>query len=165
MHRSILMMLFVITLMACTPYKILTTSQSTDHRSVERTIDTITKVVADSSVIRALLECDSLGRVKIAKLTQQNSSLQSQFFELLDNQITFKNTSQSEVRIREVVKTDTVYQTREIPVVHTVEKEVNRLTWWQKWAIWIALFYIARTTLKVAFNWRQITISKLIKLL
>lgn len=139
--------------MACVPYKTLTTNQSTDRHSLEKVTDTIIKVVADSSVIRALLECDSLGRVKIKALKQQNSDLQTQFFELIDNQLTVKNSSKSEVRVREVVKTDTVINTIEIPVVHEVEKEVNRLRWWQTTLIWVGVASILITILKQTKLW------------
>lgn len=151
--KTILMLAVMLTI-ACTPYKMLTTNQSTDHRSVERTIDTITKVVTDSSVIRALLECDSIGRVKITALKQQNSDLQTQFFELVDNQLTVKNSSKSEVRIREIIKIDTIVQTIEMPVIHEIEKEVIRLRWWQTTLIWVGVASILLTILKQTKLWQ-----------
>lgn len=100
-------------------------------REVRR--DTILRLQADSSLLRALLECDSAGQVVMKELSDYRSGLRLKI---------------PEVKIRNNVLTVTAkvdslsifltlrdrYETEQITTVRQTERtvEVNRLWWWQK---------------------------------
>lgn len=131
--------------MSCTTSRQATTiTHQSDLHSYERQIDTVVKTVTDSSTIRALLECDSIGRVRVANLKVQNSILQNQLFEIEDNILKVNTQTTLTERVREIVKTDTARIYIEVPVMYPQTKEVNRLMWWQRYLIYIGVAYILR---------------------
>ena len=86
-------------------------------RSVERVVDTVVCEVDDSSVLRALVECDSAGRVLLAELSHLHG-------ERAHSRVDIDSSGRVEVvtrwrtryvdRIKEVRDTITVVEVREI---------------------------------------------------
>lgn len=156
----ILSLLFVV---GCSR-SVIPVKSETDRRKTERIIDTVTKVVPDSALIRALLECDSLGQVHIRDLYTENGRLVKLNMELRDNLLRLRAQVESQERVREVIRTDTIYEYIEVPVVVKDPVVEYRLRWWQKWLLWIGVFYLVRIGVKVFLNWKQITFKNLLKI-
>ncbi len=135
-----------------------------EHRSTERIVDTITRTIQDSALIQALLECDSLGQVWIRELTTENGRLLNQNLSLKDNLLRVKAQIEQEQRMRQEISADTVYLRIEVPVPVEKEKVVYRMRAWQKWLLWAGVFYLARLGLKLAINWKSLTLKTLLKL-
>ena len=95
----ILSLLFVV---GCSR-SVIPVKSETDRRKTERIIDTVTKVVPDSALIRALLECDSLGQVHIRDLYTENGRLVKLNMELRDNLLRLRAQVESQERVREVI--------------------------------------------------------------
>lgn len=94
--------------------------------------DTVVQIQPDSSIVQALLECDSTGQARLAEIrTLKESARVRQTLALKDNKLTAKSVVDSmgiyltyKERYREEQKSQ---------IVETViEKEVNVLRWWQK---------------------------------
>ena len=98
--------------------------------------DTVIQVQPDSSVVEALICCDSTGRARLEEIqTLRQSARVQQTLSLKDNRLTSKAVVDSmgiyltyKDRYREEQKVQTI----EI----VVEKEVNILHWWQKVLMW-----------------------------
>jgi hypothetical protein len=143
--------------------RVIPVASETVTAHTERIIDTVTHIVRDSSLLEALLECDSLGQIRIADLRAENSHLIQQNLYLRDNLLSVQAAAQSEERVRAEVKADTVRVYQEVPVPYP--EEVNRLFGWQKALIWIGLLYLVRTGARIALNWKQITFKTFLKFL
>lgn len=166
--RSFSIMLVALMLIACSPrmVEVVTASRDSTHSSTERIIDTV-RMSADSALLAALLECDSLGRVKIARMDAENGRLVAQMLELQENLLRVKAQADIPVRWRDRVRTDTVTVREEVPIPYEVVREriEYRLRWWQKWLCWIGLFYIGRTLVKVILGWKNLTIKNLLNII
>lgn len=102
----------------------------------ERERDTIVYAPADQSMIRALLECDSLGQVHLNRLLEYQSGerLKPPILEVKDNVLTAKATIDSMAIYIKLKERDTKSY-RQSTSVQTKIVEVNHLTWWQQ--LWI----------------------------
>ncbi|CDN32044.1 hypothetical protein BN938_1967 [Mucinivorans hirudinis] len=110
-----------------------TTKRTVTSTKYESYVDTVVRVVTDSSLIEALLECDSLGRVRLAALSVRNSELSRQNIELENNKLRVESRSQSVERLREVVVRDTLVQ-----VVERVDAQGDQTAaWWQTALMWV----------------------------
>ena len=110
----------------------------------ERIRDTVVKIEADSAMLRALIECDSLGQAHIRELLRYRSGqrVEPPQVEIRDNVLTATARIDSQaiylaLKDRYVEKDTRTSHTE----VRTVE--VNRLTWWQK--LWCRLGQILFT--------------------
>ncbi len=108
--------------------------ESTEHTvTVTETIrDTIIQVQPDSSIVQALIKCDSTGRARLDEIrTLKESARVQQTLALKDNRLTAKAVVDSMgifLTYKERYRED-----QKVQVVETViEKEVNVLKWWQK---------------------------------
>ena len=98
--------------------------------------DTVIQVRPDSSIVQALIRCDSTGRARLEEIqTLKQSERLRQTISLQDNRLTSKAVIDSmgiyltyKDRYREEQKVQT-YET-------VIEKEVNILHWWQKSLMW-----------------------------
>ncbi len=98
--------------------------------------DTVIQVRPDSSIVQALIRCDSTGRARLEEIrTLRQSERLRQNISLLDNRLTAKATVDSmgiyltyKNRYREEQKVQTIET--------VIEKEVNILRWWQKALMW-----------------------------
>lgn len=139
--RNILCSLLILLLCACTVRRPVV--QGTDtHRAdsvfVKETLrDTVITVEADSALIRAYLECDSLGRVRVRQLAEFRAGrrLQPPAINIQDNVLTATATTDSlnlYLQLRE--RYESHHNTRDTAI--TVVQTVNRLTWWQTLWVW-----------------------------
>lgn len=154
MKRIIISIVVLATICGCCPRLYPQKTESTEHIvTVSETIrDTIIQVQSDSSIVQALIRCDSTGRARLEEIrTLKESARVQQTLALKDNKLTAKTVVDSmgifltyKERYREEQKAQ---------VVETVtEKEVNVLKWWQKALMWTGavavsvflLFLIAR---------------------
>lgn len=102
--------------------------------------DTIIQVQPDSSIVQALIKCDSTGQARLNEIrTLKESTRVRQTLALKDNRITSKI----------VVDSMGIYMTykerhkeeQKVKTIETViEKEVNVLKWWQKALMWLGIF-------------------------
>lgn len=161
----ILSLIGMILLMAGCARHVVPVRTDVEIKSTERIVDTVTRIVQDQSLVKALLECDSLGRVRIRELTTENGRLIQQNLTLHDNLLQVQAQGESQERVREVIKTDTVRIYVEVPVQIKETQEVYKLHWWQRWLVWIGLFYLARVGFRIAVNWKTLTFKTLLKLL
>ncbi len=94
--------------------------------------DTIIQVQPDSSIVQALIKCDSAGRARLEEIqTLKESARIQQILALKDNKLTAKAIVDSMgiyLTYKERHKEE--QQVRTIESV--IEKEVNVLKWWQK---------------------------------
>lgn len=135
----------------------------THTSSVELIRDTVTLTVTDSSLLEALLECDSLGKVRFRELRAESGRLVRQNVALSDNLLRVKAEAESQQRVRERIVRDTVFRDREVAVPYA--EVTYRLRGWQRWLLWIGVFYLVRTGLRVAMNWKKMTLKTLLKLI
>ncbi|WP_304708412.1 hypothetical protein [uncultured Rikenella sp.] len=152
---------------SCSPraVKVVTASRDSSHIRTERIVDTF-RTNTDNALLAALLECDSLGRVRIARMEAENGELVRQMLELQNNRLQVAAQARVQERWREVIRSDTVILREEVPVPYEVEhvKTEYRLRCWQRWLCWIGVFYLFRTLLRIASGWRNMTFKNLLKL-
>lgn len=161
MIRVIFVCLLALTSCAPRMARIVTALRDSASIHTERIIDTM-RTQADSALLAALLECDSLGRVRIARLEAENGRLMAQTLELEDNLLQVRARADVRERWREVIRSDTVILHETMPVPYPVERTEYRLRSWQRWLCWIGVFYLLRTLLKIALGGRGLTIGKLL---
>ena len=128
---------------------------NTEHTVVvtETIRDTVIRVQPDSSIVQALIKCDSTGRARLEEIrTLKESSRIQQSLALKDNKLTAKAVVDSlgiYLTYKERHKEE--QQVRTIESV--IEKEVNVLKWWQKalMAIGVGAMIILTSTIIVKF--------------
>lgn len=116
--------------------------------------DTVVEFSADSATIRALLECDSLGQVRLRELLDYRAGERVQPPQLLlrDNILTAKTQVDS-------LSIYLTWQERHERVVsreeqsETVVVEVNRLTRWQSFWVQTGKILLALVTLILLGRW------------
>lgn len=92
--------------------------------------------IPDSSMIRALLQCDSLGNVYLKTITQLQGTIVNQALSLENNELKVEAKTETRQK-KEVTRKDSIRtETREIPMPYPVETVTNRLTSWQSFQIW-----------------------------
>ena len=98
--------------------------------------DTVIQVRPDSSIVQALIRCDSTGRARLEEIqTLRQSERLRQTLSLQDNRLTAKATVDSMgiyLTYKDRYKEEQKVQTIEI----VIEKEINILRWWQKALMW-----------------------------
>ena len=116
--------------------------------------DTVIQVQSDSSIVQALIGCDSTGRARLEEIrTLKESARVQQTLVLKDNRLTAKAVVDSMgiyLTYKERHKEEQQVQTIET----VIEKEVNVLKWWQKALIWIGMF--SMTFLAIRFVLKMI---------
>lgn len=119
--------------------------------------DTVIMVQPDSSILQALVQCDSTGRARLQEIKalkesarlQQTISIEPEPQPLKPTVITVKATVDS-MGIYLKYK-DRYKETSEIREVEKViEKEVNILKWWQKLLITLGIIFITLTAIKIS---------------
>ena len=99
--------------------------------------DTIIQIQPDSSIVQALIRCDSTGRARLEEIrTLRESARVQQTLNLKDNKLSAKAVVDS-MGIYLMCK-ERHKEEQKVQVVETViEKEVNILKWWQKALMWM----------------------------
>lgn len=164
MRRLLIFLLLVAACYGCSP-KVIPVQSHTETVRTEIVRDTVTKVVQDSSLVRILLESDSLGRIRIAELQTENGRLVRQNTTLRGNILEVTARAESEERVRERIVTDTVRHYVEVPVPYPEVREVNRTRWWQRILMWAGAYFIVRSAVRIGLNWKQLTFKTLLKIL
>lgn len=132
------------------PYK----TESLEHTvTITETIrDTVIQVQPDSSIIQALIRCDSAGQARLEEIrTLKESARLQQTLSLKNNRLTTKAVVDSMgiyLTYKERHKEE--QQVRTIETV--VEKEVNVLKWWQKALIWMGMLSIIFSIITVVLK-------------
>ena len=146
MRRCIRLLTTLLVLQSCCPKFYPQTSTTVEHFEVVKEVvrDTVIQVQPDSSILQALIQCDSTGRARLQEIQtlkesarlQQSIKIQAYPLPYQPTVITVKATVDSmgiyltyKDRFKESV------ETREIETI--IEKEVNILHWWQKLLMWI----------------------------
>ena len=98
--------------------------------------DTVIQVLPDSSIVQALIRCDSTGRARLEEIqTLRQSERLRQTISLQNNRLTAKATVDS-MGIYLTYK-DRYREEQNVQTIETViEKEVNVLRWWQRALMW-----------------------------
>lgn len=119
------------------PYR----TENIDHTVIttETVRDTVIQIQPDSSIVQALIKCDSTGRARLEEIrTLKESARVQQALALKDNWLTAKTVVDSMgiyLTFKERHKEEQHVQTIET----VIEKEVNVLKWWQKFLIIIGI--------------------------
>jgi hypothetical protein len=117
------------------------------------------EIPADSAVLSALLECDSLNNVRLVEIDELKSKRVESSFNL-------STAGNKQSSLNYVVRTvfDTVYIStkdsiiyQEVPLRVEIPVEVNRLTGWQSFQIWTGRIFM--------FLWLIVIIYLAIKVL
>ena len=107
----------------------------------ETTRDTVIQVQPDSSIVQALIKCDSTGQARLEEIrTLKESARVQQTLALNDNKLTAKVVVDSMgiyLTYKERHKEEQQVQTIET----VIEKEVNVLKWWQKSLMALGLIF------------------------
>ena len=148
MKRIIRLIVILTIVQGCCPKLYPHEAEKLEHTvTITETVrDTIIQVQPDSSIVQALIMCDSTGRARLEEIrTLKESAGVQQKLALNNNKLTAKAIVDS-MGIYLTYKER--YQEEQIvKVVETViEKEVNVLKWWQKALMWagvITVFSIA----------------------
>ena len=132
--KSRIILLSALAVASCCPKLYPRKTENTEHTVVitETIRDTVIQVQPDSSIVQALIMCDSTGRARLEEIrTLKESARVQQTLALEDNKITAKAVVDS-MGIYLTYK-ERYREEQKVQVVETViEKEVNVLKWWQK---------------------------------
>ena len=146
MRRCIRLLTTLLVLQGCCPKFYPQATTTVEHVEVVKEVvrDTVIQVQPDSSILQALIQCDSTGRARLQEIQtlkesarlQQSIKMEAAPLPYQPTVITVKATVDSmgiyltyKDRFKESV------ETREIETI--IEKEVNILHWWQKLLMWI----------------------------
>ena len=122
-----------------------TTEVTEKTESVTETIhDTVIMVQPDSSIIQALIQCDSTGRARLQEINALKESARLQ--QTISIEPEPKPYKPAVITVKATVDSMGIYltykerykETAQIQKIETIiEKEVNVLKWWQKLFIWL----------------------------
>lgn len=156
-----IIVLTALTAVSCCPKLYPHKTENTEHIvTVTETVrDTVIQVQPDSSIVEALIRCDSTGRARLEEIrTLRQSARVQQTLSLKDNRLTSKAVVDS-MGIYLTYK-DRYKEEQKVQTIETViEKVVNVLHWWQKALMWmgvLAVFSIVIFALVSLFRFRMI---------
>ena len=122
-----------------------TTEVTEKTESVTETIrDTVIMVQPDSSILQALIQCDSTGRARLQEINALKESARLQ--QTISIEPEPKPYKPTVITVKATVDSMGIYltykerykETAQIQKIETIiEKEVNVLKWWQKLFIWL----------------------------
>ena len=146
MRRCIRLLTSLLVLQGCCPKFYPQTTTTVEHFEVVKEVvrDTVVQVQPDSSILQALIKCDSTGRARLQEIqTLKESARLQQSIKMESEPLPYQPTA---ITVKTVVDSMGIYLTykdrfkestevREIETI--IEKEVNILHWWQKVLMWI----------------------------
>lgn len=139
MKRIIISIVALAVFCGCCPNLYPHKTESTEHMVVvtDTIRDTVIQIRPDSSIVQALIMCDSTGRARLEEIrTLKESARIRQTLALKDNKLTAKSVVDS-MGIYLTYK-ERYLEEQKVQVVETIiEKEVNVLKWWQKSLMWM----------------------------
>ena len=161
MKRTIIAMAAILSLQSCCHKLYPHTTEVTEKtESVTETIrDTVIMVQPDSSIIQALIQCDSTGRARLQEIKAlKESARMQQTISMEPEPQPYKPTV---ITVKATVDSMGIYlsykerykETAQIQKIETViEKEVNVLKWWQKLFIWLGIAFCVIPILWIAIR-------------
>ena len=109
--------LILVLMLGCKPVtKIVTVTDSTNVKVVEKVVREVVELPADSAAINALLACDSLGNVYLSEIATLKGRSVAQEYYLHNNTFRVQATVKPEREIVTITKDSIVYQYKEKPV-------------------------------------------------
>lgn len=159
MKRTVIAMAAILSMQSCCHKLYPHTTEVTDTKeSVTETIrDTVIMVQPDSSILQALIQCDSTGRVRLQEIKALKESARLQQRISIDPEPQpYKPTV---ITVKATVDSMGIYltykerykETAQIQKIETViEKEVNVLKWWQKLFITLGIVFICLVASKIS---------------
>ena len=145
-RRVIVLVAGALTLCGCSPKMYPHRTENIEHTvTVTETVrDTVVQVRPDSSIVRALIRCDSTGRARLEeiRMLQESSRLQ----QTLTMESPAEPYQPTALTVKAVVDSMGIYLTlkerhreeQQIRTVETViEKKINVLRWWQTALMWM----------------------------
>ena len=146
MRRYIRLLTTLLVLQSCCPKFYPQTTTTVEHFEVVKEVvrDTVIQVQPDSSILQALIQCDSTGRARLQEIqTLKESARLQQSIKMEPDPLPYQPTV---ITVKATVDSMGIYltykdrfkeavETREIETI--IEKEVNILYWWQKLLMWI----------------------------
>lgn len=158
MKRTIIAMAAILSMQSCCHKLYPHTTEVTDTKeSVTETIrDTVIMIQPDSSIMQALIQCDSTGRARLQEIKALKESARLQQTISIDPEPhPYKPTV---ITVKATVDSMGIYLTykerykenAQIQKIETViEKEVNILKTWQKVLMWLGALTIQRILIKI----------------
>ena len=145
MRRSIRLLATLLVLQGCCPKFYPQTTTTVEHFEVVKEVvrDTVVQVQPDSSILQALIKCDSTGRARLQEIqTLKESARLQQSIKMEADPLPYQPTV---ITVTATVDSMGIYltykdrfkesvETREIETI--IEKEFNILHWWQKLLMW-----------------------------
>ena len=145
MRRCIRLLTTLLVLQGCCPKFYPQTTTTVEHIEVVKEVvrDTVVQVQPDSSILQALIQCDSTGRARLQEIqTLKESARLQQSIKMEADPLPYQPTV---ITVKATVDSMGIYltykdrfkesvETREIETI--IEKEVNILHWWQKLLMW-----------------------------
>ena len=145
MRRCIRLLTTLLVLQGCCPKFYPQTTTRVEHFEVVKEVvrDTVVQVQPDSSILQALIKCDSTGRARLQEIqTLKESARLQQSIKMEADPLPYQPTV---ITVTATVDSMGIYltykdrfkesvETREIETI--IEKEVNILHWWQKLLMW-----------------------------
>ena len=157
MRRYIRLLTTLLVLQSCCPKFYPQTTTTVEHFEVVKEVvrDTFIQVQPDSSILQALIQCDSTGRARLQEIqTLKESARLQQSIKMEADPLPYQPTV---ITVKATVDSMGIYltykdrfkesvETREIETI--IEKEVNILHWWQKALMWAGIITIIGTCIK-----------------
>ena len=157
MRRCIRLLTTLLVLQGCCPKFYPQTTTTVEHFEVVKEVvrDTVVQVQPDSSILQALIKCDSTGRARLQEIqTLKESARLQQSIKMEADPLPYQPTV---ITVTATVDSMGIYltykdrfkesvETREIETI--IEKEVNILHWWQKLLMWAGGIVIT-----ITFGW------------
>ena len=145
MRRCIRLLTTLLVLQGCCPKFYPQTTTTVEHFEVVKEVvrDTVVQVQPDSSILQALIKCDSTGQARLQEIqTLKESARLQQSIKMEADPLPYQPTV---ITVTATVDSMGIYltykdrfkesvETREIETI--IEKEVNILHWWQKLLMW-----------------------------
>lgn len=155
MRRCIRLLTTLLILQGCCPKLYPSSTEVKERTEIVKEIvrDTVIQVQPDSSILQALVKCDSTGRARLQEInTLKESARLQQSIQMEAEPLPYQPTA---ITIKATVDSMGIYLTykdrfkeyTEIREIETIiEKEVNILHWWQKALMWIGAIVITIST-------------------
>ena len=154
MRRCIRLLTTLLVLQGCCPKFYPQTTTTVEHFEVVKEVvrDTVVQVQPDSSILQALIKCDSTGQARLQEIqTLKESARLQQSIKMEADPLPYQPTV---ITVTATVDSMGIYltykdrfkesvETREIESI--IEKEVNILHWWQKLLMWVGGIVLAIT--------------------
>ena len=164
MRRLITCMALFVVLQSCCPKIYPSSTEVIERTEVVKEVvrDTVVQVQPDSSILRALIQCDSTGRARLQEInTLKESARLQQSIKMESDPLPYQPTA---ITVKTVVDSMGIYltykdrfkesvETREIETI--IEKEVNILHWWQTLLMWVGVIFTLLFALKLYFTLKK----------